>query len=349
MHEITEKQREFAAVTESMREGLILVSGKGNILSINKSATAIFGADSNTSIGNHILTVNRSVEMQSVFEGAIKGCYTEALIPLHKKHYKLLGNPALPKDDAPAAVILVLDVTDKHNAEHSRREFTANVSHELKTPLTSISGFAEIMRNGTANPEDMPGFAGRIYNEANRLIALIDDILKLSQLDEMAKLPDKETVDLYTLAEDVTGRLKPMADKQGVSISLTGGNITVTGYRKVLDAMLYNLCDNAIKYNIAGGSVSVDISCRGNKPAITVQDTGIGIPAEHQSHVFERFYRVDKSRSKETGGTGLGLSIVKHGAMLHDVIIDLKSKENAGTTVVLAFPRGCGLPGDYNA
>lgn len=337
--EITEKQREFAAVTENMREGMILVSGEGDILSINKSALAIFGANSGVSTGSHILSVNRSVELQSVFEAAVNGSYKEELLSINSRHYKILGNPVMSKAAKPGAVILILDVTYKHSAEHSRREFTANVSHELKTPLTSISGFAEIMKNGTAKPEDMPGFAARILNEANRLIVLIDDILNLSQLDEMAKLPDKEPVDLAALAEDVVSRLKPVADKQRVSITLIGERVTVYGYKKVLDAMLFNLCDNAIKYNIACGNVSVDIKYVGGRPSVTVKDTGIGIPAEHQPHVFERFYRVDKSRSKETGGTGLGLSIVKHGAMLHDALIDLKSTENAGTTVELTFPR----------
>lgn len=341
MLEITEKQREFTAVTENMREGLILLSGKGNILSINTSAVAIFETDIDTSIGSHILSVNRSVTLQSVFEGAIKGLNMEALLSINDKHYQLLGNPVASKDGTLGAVIVILDVTDKQSAERSRREFTANVTHELKTPLSSILGFAEIMKNGTAKPEDMQGFAGRIYNEARRLITLIDDILELSQLDEKAKLPDKEHVDLYALAEDAVSRLKPMADKLGVTISVQGEHIVVVGYRKILDEMLHNLCDNAIKYNIAGGSVTVRIEHKDYNPVVTVRDTGIGIPAKHRLHIFERFYRVDKSRSKETGGTGLGLSIVKHGAMLHDIIIDLKSKENAGTTFVLTFPRVC--------
>lgn len=341
MLEITEKQREFTAVTENMREGLILLSGKGNILSINTSAVAIFETDIDTSIGSHILSVNRSVTLQSVFEGAIKGLNMEALLSINDKHYQLLGNPVASKDGTLGAVIVILDVTDKQSAERSRREFTANVTHELKTPLSSILGFAEIMKNGTAKPEDMQGFAGRIYNEARRLITLIDDILELSQLDEKAKLPDKEHVDLYALAEDAVSRLKPMADKLGVTLSVQGEHIVVVGYRKILDEMLHNLCDNAIKYNIAGGSVTVRIEHKDYNPVVTVRDTGIGIPAVHRLHIFERFYRVDKSRSKETGGTGLGLSIVKHGAMLHDIIIDLKSKENAGTTFVLTFPRVC--------
>jgi len=345
MLEITEKQREFTAVTENMREGLILVSVKGSIISMNKSAISIFGTGAGPCIGNHILSVNRSVALQSVFEGAINGYGTEALLSIDSKHYQLLGNPVKTQDGTTGAVIVILDITDKESAERSRREFTANVSHELKTPLTSISGFAEIMKNGTAKPEDMQGFAGRIYDEAKRLITLIDDILKLSQLDEKANLPDKEHVDLYDLTRDVLSRLKPLADKHEVAFSVRGEHIAVAGYRKILDEMIYNLCDNAIKYNVKGGSVNVRIFDNDRRPVLSISDTGIGIPPEHRPHVFERFYRVDKSRSKDTGGTGLGLSIVKHGAMLHDAIIDLSSKENEGTTITLTFPiaRGTGV------
>lgn len=339
MLEITEKQREFNVVTKNMREGLILLSAKGNILSINESAVKIFQADIEKTIGNHILSVNRSVPMYRVFEGAINGVNTEALLTINNKHYQLLGSPVVSKARTLGAVILLLDVTDKHSAERSRREFTANVSHELKTPLTSILGYAEIMKNGLTKPEDMQRFAGRIHYEASRLLSLIDDILELSQLDEKAKLSDKEPVDLYSLAEDALSRLKSIADKKEITLSVHGEHIVVSGYRKVLDGMLYNLCDNAIKYNIAGGNVAVRIDYKDYKPVVTVSDTGIGIPAEHRPHIFERFYRIDKSRSKEIGGTGLGLSIVKHGAMLHEITIDMNSKENTGTTFKLTFPR----------
>lgn len=337
MQEITEKQREFTAVTKNMREGLILLSAKGNILSINESAVTILKTDIEKSIGRHMLSVNRSVAMQSVFEGALNGNNTGALLTINDRHYQLLGSPVESKARALGAVILLVDVTDNYSAERSRREFTANVSHELKTPLTSILGFAEIMKDGFTRPEDMQGFAGRIYDEASRLLTLIDDILELSQLDEKSELPDKEQVDLFHLSDDILSRLQPMADKKKVDLSLEGEHIIVSGYRKILDAMLYNLCDNAIKYNITGGSVTVRIDYQDGKPVITVSDTGIGIPPEHQPHVFERFYRVDKSRSKEIGGTGLGLSIVKHGAILHDIIIGMNSEENKGTTFTLTF------------
>lgn len=338
MLEITEKQREFTTVVENMREGLILLSNKGNILFINGSAAEIFKTNMDTCLGNHILSINRSLSLQSIFEEAIKGVNTEALLKTNGKHYQLLGNSVVSTEGQPGAVILVLDVTDKQSAERSRREFTANVSHELKTPLTSILGFAEIMKGRLTKPEDMPGFAERIYNEANRLLALIDDILELSQLDEKAKLPDQELVDLYALAEDILSRLKPLTDKLGITLAVQGEHLKVVAYRKILDEMLYNLCDNAIKYNVAGGSVTVRIEEQDNKPVISVKDTGIGIPAERLPHLFERFYRVDKSRSKDIGGTGLGLSIVKHGALLHDMMIDLESEEKVGTTFTLTFP-----------
>lgn len=338
MHEITEKQREFNVVTENMREGLILLSHKGIILSMNASAASIFDTDVDKNIGGHILSVNRSVFMRNVFDGAVKGESTQAILSIHGRHFQLLGNPVVTKDGTLGAVIMILDVTEKQNAERSRKEFTANVSHELKTPLTSILGFAEIMKDGITKPEDMQGFAGRIYCEAGRLLSLIDDILELSELDEKSKLPQKECVDLFVLTQDALNRLKPMAEKAGIHLSVKGEHATVTGYRKTLHEIVYNLCDNAIKYNVPGGSVNVTIGRKDGRPVVTVRDTGIGIPVEHQPYVFERFYRVDKSRSKKIGGTGLGLAIVKHGAMLNDIAIDMKSAQNEGTTFVLTFP-----------
>lgn len=335
--EITKKQREFEAVTESMNEGLILLSLKGNILSINRSAVKIFGAEN--SVGKHILTLNRSAALHEVAECAFNGTKSEAQLKMKNKYYQLIGSPVESKDVALGVVILILDITDNQIAERSRREFTANVSHELKTPLTSISGYAEIMKNGIARPEDMQGFAARIHQEASRLITLVEDILRLSQLDEQVKFPDKENVDLLALAEDVTGRLQPLAERQGISMSVQGEHVVISGYRKILEEMVSNLCDNAIKYNVPNGSVSVNIRYLDKKPFVSVEDTGIGIPEEHQSHVFERFYRVDKSRSKETGGTGLGLSIVKHGALIHGAEITLNSSVGIGTKIRILFPK----------
>lgn len=338
MIEITQKQKEFDVVTKNMREGLILLSSKGSILSINESAVEILHTTLKDSIGSNILSVNRSITMYRVFEEALNGFNAEALITINEKHYQLLGSPVVSDEGVFGAVLLLLDITDKQVAERSRREFTANVSHELKTPLTSIMGFAEIMKDGLTKSEDVQDFAKRIYYEASGLLTLIDDILELSQLDEKTERSDKENVDLYSLIEDIIIRLKPIADKRKVNLSLKGEHIVVSGYRKILDGMIYNLCDNAIKYNVPGGSAVVEIEYKGHRPVITVSDTGIGIPSEHRPHIFERFYRVDKSRSKEIGGTGLGLSIVKHGAILHGIIIDMRSEEDKGTTFELTFP-----------
>lgn len=336
MLEITKHQREFEAVTENMNEGLILLSLQGDILSINRSAMNIFGVEN--SIGKPALALNRSTAFQEVAECALMGAKGEAHLTINNRHYQLLGSPVQSKDGLLGAVILIMDITDKQAAERSRKEFTDNISHELKTPLTSISGYAEIMTNGTARPEDMKGFAARIHQEAGRLITLVDDILRLAQLDEQAGFPDKEDVDLYALAEDVISRLYPLAEQRNVSVSLEGERVVISGYRKILEEMVYNLCDNAIKYNIPGGSVNVGVKRLGEKVVVSVADTGIGIPEKHQPHVFERFYRVDKSRSKETGGTGLGLSIVKHGVIIHGAEIKLNSSPGAGTKIEIFFP-----------
>ena len=234
-------------------------------------------------------------------------------------------------------MIAILDVTERESREALRREFTANVSHELKTPLTSISGFAELMKTGTVPPETVPEFAGDIYREAQRLITLVEDIIHLSQLDENLVPMERGQVDLMDVARDVKQRLAPAAEKAGVTLELKGGETKVEGVRQVLDEMVANLVDNAIKYNRSGGSVTVTVGMADGKPRLTVRDTGIGIPAAHQERVFERFYRVDKSHSKEVGGTGLGLSIVKHAAAYHNAAVSLESVEGAGTTVTVQW------------
>jgi two-component system phosphate regulon sensor histidine kinase PhoR len=236
------------------------------------------------------------------------------------------------------AVLLVLDITEKEEQERYRREFTANVSHELKTPLTSISGIAEIIRNGIVRPEDIPHFAGKIYDESQRLITLIGDIIKLSQLDEDQVPLERESVDLLEISRDVVQQLSSVAKKNGVSLVAGGTHGSVYGVRQVLSEMVYNLCENAVKYNQKGGRVSVDVKQSDAAITLTVKDTGIGIPKAEQSRVFERFYRVDKSHSKAVGGTGLGLSIVKHGAALHHAVIELNSEVGEGTEIKLIFP-----------
>jgi two-component system phosphate regulon sensor histidine kinase PhoR len=338
MQELTENRREFAAVTAHMREGMVFLSGAGDILSINESAAVIFGVDPKAYIGRPILSINRSVALESVVERASRSESAEAELKMGDRYYQLIGNPVDPGDGARGMVILALDVTDRESAERSRREFTANVSHELKTPLTSITGYAEIMKNGTARPDDMRDFASRIYDEATRLIALVEDVMKLSRLDEKGKMPEKSRVDLLQLAEAVVTRLKPLAERRDVTLSASGEHLNVQGYEKILEEMIYNLCDNAIKYNVKGGSVEATIQRQDGKVSLTVKDTGIGIPPEHQARVFERFYRVDHSHARETGGTGLGLSIVKHSAQVHGATVSLSSQVGKGTSITITFP-----------
>jgi two-component system phosphate regulon sensor histidine kinase PhoR len=338
MQELTENRREFAAVTAHMREGMVLLNGAGDILSINESAAVIFGVDAEKYVGRPILSINRSVALTRVAEGASRGESTVEELRMDDRCYQLIGNPVEPGGGARGTLILALDVTDRESAERSRREFTANVSHELKTPLTSITGYAEIMKNGTARPDDMRGFAARIYDEATRLIALVEDVMKISRLDEKAKLPEKAKVDLLDLSETVAKRLMPLAERRDVALTVSGDHVSVLGYEKILEEMVYNLVDNAVKYNIKGGSVNVSVRGEAGHTVLEVRDTGIGIPPEHQARVFERFYRVDHSHARETGGTGLGLSIVKHSAGVHGAAVSLVSEVGKGTGISIAFP-----------
>lgn len=334
---LNNKQQELVAITENMSEGLVLLDASANILSINASAAKVFKTSAESCIGNHILSLNRSIEIQNVIQGALNGRNSEAYLNFGKRYLQLLASPFSEGSSNKGIILLILDITDRQSAERDRREFTANVTHELKTPLTSIIGYAEIMKDGVAKTKDMRDFAGRIFDEATRLSALVDDILRLSQLDEKIKLPQKQDVDLLALAQDVCSRLQPLARKNGIVIESKGEPAFVLGIPKLLDEMLYNLCDNAVKYNVPGGRVTVEVYYENDKAVIVVKDTGIGIPAEHQPHVFERFYRADKSHSKETGGTGLGLSIVKHIAAIHRAEIKLKSEPGKGTCIRLTF------------
>ncbi len=256
---------------------------------------------------------------------------------MESRHYTLIANPVYENGEVAGAVIVILDVTEKESQDQLRREFTANVSHELKTPLTSISGTAEMLKNGFVSPEDVPHFAANLYDEATRLVTLIDDILKLSQLDEGSVLAEKAPVDLYALCQTILEQLSDTAGKKQVHMELTGERATVSGVQQILYEMVYNLCDNAIKYNVDGGSVLLTVSQESDGVCLCVADTGIGIPLEDQARVFERFYRVDKSHSKQIGGTGLGLSIVKHGAAYHNADIRLDSQVGQGTTICIVF------------
>lgn len=331
------QRRELTAITDSMREGLLLIDASGGVLSVNRSAARIFETDAQACIGHSVLILSRRAELQQVIASAQQGNSSEALLSLKGRLYQILGSPVTDRGAVRGAVVLLLDVTEKQEAENSRREFTANVSHELRTPLTSIAGFSEIMQNGLAKPEDMRSFAGRIHDEALRMISLIEDILQLSQLDEGSRLPAREPVDLLQACENVAARLQPNAEAKKVTISVAGDHAVVQAIPKLLDEMIYNLADNAVKYNVPGGTVDLTVAQHGTGAAVSVKDSGIGIPPEHQSRVFERFYRVDKSHSRETGGTGLGLSIVKHAAALQGASVALDSEVGKGSRFTVVF------------
>ena len=340
MAEIRKQQQEFSMITENMSEGLFVVDRNYQILSYNKSAMQIFGMDPRQAHEN-LLAVNRSEGFRNAVDSALKGRHTQENLELNGRVYQIIANAVCQPDfaeDMVGAVILVLDVTEKEAQEQYRREFTANVSHELKTPLTSISGIAEIIRNGIVKPEDIPHFAGKIYDESQRLITLIGDIIKLSRLDENQVPMERETVDMLEMARDVVQQLSSVARKSGVTLVANGSHGQVQGVRQVLGEMVYNLCENAVKYNRAGGRVWVDVQQVADHVVLRVKDTGIGIPAAEQGRIFERFYRVDKSHSKAVGGTGLGLSIVKHGAALHHATISVSSEPEQGTEITLTFP-----------
>ena len=340
MAEIRKQQQEFSMITENMSEGLFVVDRNYQILSYNKSAMQIFGMDPRQEHEN-LLAVNRSEGFRNAVDSALKGRHTQENLELNGRVYQIIANAVCQPDfaeDMVGAVILVLDVTEKEAQEQYRREFTANVSHELKTPLTSISGIAEIIRNGIVKPEDIPHFAGKIYDESQRLITLIGDIIKLSRLDENQVPMERETVDMLEMARDVVQQLSSVARKSGVTLVANGTHGQVQGVRQVLGEMVYNLCENAVKYNRAGGRVWVDVQQVADQVVLRVKETGIGIPAAEQGRIFERFYRVDKSHSKAVGGTGLGLSIVKHGAALHHATISVSSEPEQGTEITLTFP-----------
>lgn len=334
---LKQRQTEFAALTDNMSEGFLLLDLQGHVLSHNSGALRLLGAEEPAGEVN-VLVLNREEPFRHAVDEALAGRRCQQLLHLNGRYCQLLANPVLADGKPAGAVLVLLDVTEQEQREELRREFTANVSHELKTPLTSISGIAEIMCSGMVKAEDIQSFAGDIYQEAQRLIALVEDIIRLSRLDEGAETLEREDVNLLTLAQDVARRLDPAAQKAGVTLKVMGRSAEVYGIPSVLGEMVYNLCDNAIKYNRPGGTVNVTVAPDDRGTELTVEDTGIGIPVEDQSRVFERFYRVDKSHSKEIGGTGLGLSIVKHGASLHGAQLHMDSQVGRGTSVQLLFP-----------
>ncbi len=336
MNELRLRQREFSAITENMREGFLLVDSKAAILSSNHSAMHLLQLDGDSPGGNLYQSCRRD-EILRVVDTALSGSHDELLLAADESSWQVVANPVISSGQVVGAVVIFIDVTEREQREVLRREFSANVSHELKTPLTSISGFAELMKEGLVPVEKMREFSGDIYRESRRLIDLIDDIIKLSRLDENSSLFTRETTDLYQLAEQALDHLRAAAEKQQVTLSLTGQHAEIEGVPHLLSEMIYNLCDNAIKYNVPGGKVTVSICKTGTQTVLSVCDTGIGIPYAHQGRVFERFYRVDKSHSKEVGGTGLGLSIVKHAAQYHGARLELKSEPGKGSTFAVIF------------
>lgn len=335
MRKLKQKQDEFEQITGNMKEALVLLDGSGRIVSINPAARKLFGVDASC-IGDDFLTVNRKQTMRQAISDTQEDGQAFFRAAMNGREYQFdLGR--IDSDGAvQGIVILAFDITEQVNAERNRREFTANVSHELKTPLQTIIGSAELMENGIVKPEDTPAFIGRIRKEATRLVSLIDDIIRLSQLDEGNDMP-REDISLRVLAEEVCETLSDAAKAKGVSLEVTGDDGIVNGVNRLLYEVIYNLCDNAIKYNNPDGSVKVFVAEENNGVRLSVQDTGIGIAPEHQNKVFERFYRVDKSHSKQSGGTGLGLSIVKHAVQYHHGKITIESEENNGTTISVLF------------
>lgn len=331
LQQLQQRKDEFDQITASMNEGLVLLNVQGVVLSINPAAKRLF--QSENAVGQDFLAVERSSKISTAIEKALAHGHSEIPLERHGRSYQIDISRICSEGETMGMVMLIFDVTDKMAAERSRREFSANVSHELKTPLTTILGSSEMIESGMVKLEDLPRFAGHIHQEAARLLMLIEDIIRLSQLDEGAELP-KQTVDLAAIATEAVAQLQKKAEKSHVTLFLQTETCVLQGVPRLLHEIVYNLTENAIKYNVEGGSVTVSVEKNG---VLTVADTGIGIPPEHQQRVFERFYRVDKSHSKQIGGTGLGLSIVKHAASDLGATITLQSEEGKGTTVQVSF------------
>lgn len=329
------KQEELTIITNNMNEGLVLLNGQQNVLFINESAAKIFGFSAKEVIGRNILTVDRAQEVQDLLQKVSQAGKGEGLYEKDGHFYQLSGSSV----NGSGSVILIYDVTEKMTAEKLRREFSANVSHELKTPLQSILGYAEIMKNGLVKDEDKQRFLERIHAEAGNMIELIQNIMELSRLDENKTLDEFEDVDLLKLAQSVTLRLKHKAQTKGVTLNVSGSSACVCGVQSILSEVLYNLVDNSIKYNKDNGKVDVKVQDGSEEVTVSVSDTGIGIGAADRERVFERFYRADKSHSKEIGGTGLGLSIVKHGVLFHKGRLELESEPGVGTTITFVLPK----------
>ena len=336
--ELERKREEFEAATANMSEGLVVLNEQGEILSVNRTASDILGT-SDACLGKDILSVNGSAEMQEMLRQARTGENAEITVSVGGRDFRFNASPVVTEKKVAGIALLIFDITEKEKAEQMRREFTANVSHELKTPLHTISGYAELLANGMVEEKDTAEFSQKIYADAQRMIRLVEDIIRLSNLDEGATELAREEADLLKIAEKAVESLAPAAEKENVSVEFSGEKAELSGIPQLLSAIVYNLTDNAIKYNHSGGKVFVSVTNVPDGVLLSVKDTGIGIPKDQQERVFERFYRVDKSHSKEVGGTGLGLSIVKHAAKLHGAKITLDSEPGKGTEIAVLFPK----------
>ena len=336
--QLRQRQKEFDTVTYSLNEGLVLLSSSGTILSINPAAARLLEVTPNCT-GADFAVACQNGAINALVEQALTGKKGEQQLQLASGFYLTVASPVRTAGKLSGVVLLMFDVTQKQETENLRKEFTANVSHELKTPLHAISGYAELMQGGLVSEEDVPVFSGKIYQEAQRLVQLVEDILRLSRLDEGGAQMQWEETDLYLLAQQTCQKLSASAELAGTAMFLEGSHAPMRGVPQLLSGILFNLVDNAIKYNHRGGSVAIRIADISGAVRLTVADTGIGIPAEHRERIFERFYRVDKSHSKAVGGTGLGLSIVKHAVLIHKGTIDLQSTEGKGTTITVTIPK----------
>ncbi|MDE5835076.1 MAG: PAS domain S-box protein, partial [Ruminococcus sp.] len=328
---------QLSLITENMNEGIVIADLRNNILSCNSGALKLLGVK-NVGEGQSIYLLNDSETFRHCIQNAMGGRNSSCILKTPDGEREVIASPSNTTDTVNGIVVFIFDVTEKQQLETMRREFTSNVSHELKTPLTTIYGISDMLANGIVKPEDVGHFGKNIRSEAERLIILINDIVSLSKLDENSIPRDDVETDLYELAEKILERLRHSASEKDISLSLSGEHVSITGNRTVLDEIIYNLCDNAIKYNKVSGRVEVKVSHIPTKILVTVSDTGMGIPSEHINRIFERFYRVDKSHSRQIKGTGLGLSIVKHGVIYHNGTIRVESKVGKGSVFIVEFP-----------
>ena len=336
--ELERKKEEFNTATENMAEGIVVLNKNGTVLSINGSACKTLGI-TKYSIGKDLLLFNNSEKLQALLKKAGNGEHAEKTVPIDGKNYQFNANPVITNGKVRGITLVIFDITEKERAEATRREFTANVSHELKTPLQTISGCAELLAGGLVKNEDIPEFADKIHSEAIRMISMVEDIIKLSHLDEQNIGLQRQTVDLCEVVKNTAERLAHIAKKKNVSFEIIGQKTEIAAIPQLADEIVYNLCDNAVKYNHDGGKVKIEVENHENSATLCVSDTGIGIPENERERIFERFYMVDKSHSKEIGGTGLGLSIVKHAAIIHGAEIDVKSELGKGTSITVTFPK----------